>query len=358
MSFYLRTSVNVGPFRFNFSKSGIGVSTGIKGLRVGTGPRGNYISVSSGVLRYRATLPPTVSNARTTPISQPLDQKSPSSVGAMIPITSADVSAMQDSTSSELLKELNEKNRRPDYWKWFAIGSIVVLGMILIIASMTAFVISSIFLAGVTLYIGVRDAVAKSVVLCYDLDEPNEQAFQALHNGFAKISTCHKIWRIDSKGKVHDKKYHAGADSLVVRKEISFSRGLPPRVKSNIEVPLIVAAEMSMYLMPECILIYTSDGIGAIAYKDMQIHSSQRRFIEGSPMPSDAQVVDRTWKYVNKKGGPDKRFKDNQELPIALYEEIHLRSSSGLNELFQISRHSISDSFKEAVGKMATALPA
>lgn len=53
---FLRKSVIVGPFRFNFSKSGIGVSAGIKGLRVGSGPRGNYITVGKGGLYYRATL--------------------------------------------------------------------------------------------------------------------------------------------------------------------------------------------------------------------------------------------------------------------------------------------------------------
>ena len=32
MGFYIRKSVSIGPLRFNLSKSGIGVSAGIKGL--------------------------------------------------------------------------------------------------------------------------------------------------------------------------------------------------------------------------------------------------------------------------------------------------------------------------------------
>jgi hypothetical protein len=35
MGFYIRKAISVGPFRFNLSKSGIGVSAGIKGLRPG-----------------------------------------------------------------------------------------------------------------------------------------------------------------------------------------------------------------------------------------------------------------------------------------------------------------------------------
>ena len=43
MGFYIRKSIKAGPFRFNLSKSGLGVSAGIPGFRVGTGPRGNYV---------------------------------------------------------------------------------------------------------------------------------------------------------------------------------------------------------------------------------------------------------------------------------------------------------------------------
>ena len=46
MPFYIRKSLSVGPFRFSLSKSGIGMSGGVKGFRIGTGPRGNYIQGS------------------------------------------------------------------------------------------------------------------------------------------------------------------------------------------------------------------------------------------------------------------------------------------------------------------------
>ena len=75
-----------------------------------------------------------------------------------------------------------------------------------------------------------------------------------------------------------------------------------------------------------------------MSYRDLRVSIRDQRFIESDGVPSDAKVVDRTWKYVNKKGGPDRRFKDNRELPICLYEEIALSSDTGLNELLQISR--------------------
>ena len=61
MGFYLRKSISVGPLRFNLSKSGIGVSAGVTGLRFGVGPRGNYVHMGRGGLYYRATLPSSAS---------------------------------------------------------------------------------------------------------------------------------------------------------------------------------------------------------------------------------------------------------------------------------------------------------
>lgn len=55
MGFYLRKSISAGPFRFNLSGSGLGLSVGVKGYRVGTGPRGNYVHMGRDGLYYRAS---------------------------------------------------------------------------------------------------------------------------------------------------------------------------------------------------------------------------------------------------------------------------------------------------------------
>jgi len=56
MGFYIRKSFRAGPVRLNLSKSGLGVSAGVKGLRVGSGPRGSYIHAGRGGLYYRKKL--------------------------------------------------------------------------------------------------------------------------------------------------------------------------------------------------------------------------------------------------------------------------------------------------------------
>ncbi|MFH2055810.1 MAG: DUF4236 domain-containing protein, partial [bacterium] len=53
MGLYLRKAFRSGPVRLNLSKSGFGLSGGIKGARVGIGARGTYIHAGRGGLYYR-----------------------------------------------------------------------------------------------------------------------------------------------------------------------------------------------------------------------------------------------------------------------------------------------------------------
>ena len=53
MGWFFKRSTKFGPLRLNFSKSGIGVSAGIRGARVSTGPKGTYINVGSKGFYYR-----------------------------------------------------------------------------------------------------------------------------------------------------------------------------------------------------------------------------------------------------------------------------------------------------------------
>jgi len=56
------------------------------------------------------------------------------------------------------------------------------------------------------------------------------------------------------------------------------------------------------------------------------------------------------------KGGPDRRFNNNREIPIVLYEVMSLTSKSGLREMFYISRTGIGSIFNGAVKQMASAI--
>jgi S-DNA-T family DNA segregation ATPase FtsK/SpoIIIE len=56
MGFFLRKSIKFGPFRINLSKSGIGVSGGVKGARISARPRGGQLNLGRKGLYYRKQL--------------------------------------------------------------------------------------------------------------------------------------------------------------------------------------------------------------------------------------------------------------------------------------------------------------
>lgn len=56
MGFYIRKSFRAGPVRLNLSKSGFGLSGGVKGARVGLGPAGSYVHAGRHGLYYRKYL--------------------------------------------------------------------------------------------------------------------------------------------------------------------------------------------------------------------------------------------------------------------------------------------------------------
>lgn len=56
MGWYLKKSFGFGPLRLNFSKSGVGASVGVKGLRVSTGPKGRQLNAGREGFYYRASL--------------------------------------------------------------------------------------------------------------------------------------------------------------------------------------------------------------------------------------------------------------------------------------------------------------
>lgn len=81
--------------------------------------------------------------------------------------------------------------------------------------------------------------------------------------------------------------------------------------------------------------------MGALSYDDISSSTYKVRFVEHESVPKDTQVVDKTWKYVNKSGSPDQRFKDNSQLPICLYGALELKSPLGLNVMIMYSNSSV-----------------
>jgi DNA polymerase-3 subunit epsilon len=191
MSFYIRKSLKAGPFRVNLSKSGIGLSTGIPGFRVGTGPRGNYVHMGRHGVYYRTTLngkqrAPSSPAAGGSP--KPFLDVAPSDV-LMDDCTGATTLEMAASSPSELLQQLNAAAAAPR----LAVLAAVVLGTV----SLGLMAVPPVGIAALLVTVVIvwwlrqRDEARRSVVVFYDVNDRSADAYQSFIGAFRQVASCH-----------------------------------------------------------------------------------------------------------------------------------------------------------------------
>lgn len=362
MGFYVRKALRVGPFRFNISQSGVGVSVGVRGLRLGISPRGNYIHVGRAGLYYRATI---FRNGSRSNLNHPNEVAVPrgpapseENVGRhveMQELESAETTEIFDATSADLVAELNVKRRMYRSWPWVLAGGNIAAVAIREVDGATSTWSVTIFLVTLVLTLAamIYDRMRKTTVLMYDLDDQAKLRFESIVQAIEEVRKCGGRWSVVAKGDVDDPKYFAGAAMVIRRRSLSAETRPPVFVKANVPVPTIIADGRSLCFFPDRLLLFDSEGAGGVSYGELEIRYAPQQFIEDGVVPKDADVVDRTWRYVNRNGGPDRRFKHNRELPVCLYEGVSLSSAAGLRVLLQWSRTGIASGLEKAVRDLA-----
>jgi hypothetical protein len=101
-----------------------------------------------------------------------------------------------------------------------------------------------------------------------------------------------------------------------------------------------------LYFLPDQILIYDRSGIGTISYLTLQAELGHRRFIEESPVPKDATIIDNT-----PEAHKPRTFQDFS-YPICAYPELLLTSKTGLNIFLQFSKLGPAEEFKKQLDQL------
>ncbi|WP_180538486.1 DUF4236 domain-containing protein [Nevskia soli] len=106
MSFFFRKSGKFGPFRLNFSKSGIGASVGVRGARLTMTPGGKtYVTIGADGFYYRETI-------SQRPQARNRDSSQRAAVQPTFEETfnSSEAGALADSSAEKLVNQLNERS--------------------------------------------------------------------------------------------------------------------------------------------------------------------------------------------------------------------------------------------------------
>jgi DnaJ-domain-containing protein 1 len=364
MSFYIRKSVSFGPLRVNLSKSGIGLSAGVRGARISTGPRGTYINMGRNGLYYRQRIDGSIEghNYRNPSVrSEPPEEESSR-------IRTASAAELTDSSNSKMLAEINASiqqttlstgiilagtaiagllalygytilPKEPPYLYFPPAPGVVVLGIAAMLW-LVAFAVSWVTHK--------QEQLARTTTLHYKLDDSSSASYSLMQSRFEKLMQSSRLWRVTSKYPNSDWKRNAGASDLVLRSPIRIQQQSPPFLDIALNPYCIALDNMQLFFMPDQVFAYQSGKYGAVGYNSLQIQASPARFIEKEGVPPDSRVLSYTWQYIRKDGGPDRRFANNRQIPVMEYGLLEFTSPSGLNLFLYISNLTAATQFAES----------
>lgn len=334
MGFYLRTSLRAGPFRVSLSKSGIGMSAGIPGFRVGVGPRGNYVRVGPLGVRYSATSA-AKRRTRAVPVIHNPDFR-PGAGVVMHEVTGKDAVALEPTGSDDLVTQLNRASGHGLMWPWVAVitgfASLLLppFSLILLIVGPPAII-----------WLAMWERARRTVVAFYEVDGPAADWYEQLTGGFVTVMGLGGVWRLLSSGAVvgtHQTKVNSGASNLVNRSRVQSGLDNPPTLATNVSVPSLNCGADTLLFLPDRVLVRSGRRWSDVSYANLRLGYTPTRFIETEAVPRDAKQVGTTWQYVNVKGGPDRRFSNNRQLPIMQYGKLEITSLTGLRWIVDCSR--------------------
>lgn len=335
MGYRFRKSINLGGgFRINLSKSGIGYSWGVPGMR--------YTKLANKRERYTYSIPGTgisyVEDTSSKENQQQHQQQSANndmqnSIG-VIEEKVSNIDFEENSNFDEFINKINEFRNTDANIQ----AGIVLLSIILffILTNPIVFIIGLLILSAYNIYRNKKMLIS----IEYNFDNENAKYYELLNNFLNTIASSKGLWLIETKYKNVDEKRNAGAKSLVSRLPISVTKEVPFYLKINTECYCLNIKDKKFYFLPNKVLVHDKIKTIGLNFQELNFYFGENTFIEEECAPSDSKIIDYTYRFVNKKGGPDRRYKDNPQYPICLYGTIDIKNEEGLNLSILLSSNS------------------
>jgi hypothetical protein len=347
MPFFFRRSFGKGPFRLNVTSRGIGASVGVRGLRVGVNRRGTYIRAGRDGFYYQQYL-----DAPTRPAVR---RDSSLAAAQSNELIMPDLPTMP---RDEVVRGWARALKMPKFGMTIAVASVFLWIWFASLNSTHAllglFYANNAWIASIPLafgfILGVRENM-RHIDVTYELDDSESERFRVLCDAFDSAAKSDRIWDVTATS-AHDPKHNAGTSLGVTRTPAKLQVATDLIIKTNIRVPILTLSRGRVLFLPDRIVSIRKDNsLGSCDYEEVSAYMKPRNFVEDGALPSDATQVGSTWQYPNKNGGPDRRFKNNRELPIVRYDEV-LVTGGNIAIQLQFSKANASASFISQFAKL------
>jgi hypothetical protein len=361
MSWSYRRRVKIIPgVHLNFSKSGISTSIGVRGASMTFGGKGTYVNTGiPGTGFYnRQKISSKGSNPNSNFNPQPIQTFEPANnifSADIQEITSQDMQGIKEAiiAAHDQRKELRRDLTKIKTSLGFSRLKLIAL-YVLIIG-----LIKKSFADNTKTDIALKQEAIKQLIEqienCYvglniDFEPEIKSKYDALVLAFKNLCNSKKIWDVTSAQFEDRRVTRSAASTTVNKREVRFGIKGIEDIKSEFDALWLKNANgADIYLYPNFIIMYSSHkSFGLVGLNELQLSHMPVRFVETGSLPSDTKVIDRTWAKVNKNGSPDKRFKENYQIPIVRYGQINIRTETGMNEEYEFSNYEFSEQFASA----------
>jgi len=355
MGFFFRKSLNFGPFRLNFSKSGVGASVGVKGARLSSGPRGTYINFGSNGFYYRQRIDTSTkerAKSANTVFGSSLNEPS-----------LEQESIITDLTSKELLDEINARIQRqvPTNLVTAVCLFIIFLALCLLIGAIysnsthgnpgdpiVTLLIRQVLPVSV-LILGSLVCIRyyrqyhndRTSELSYELQGVAQRRYAAITNACEVLSKSASIWRLATFAND-------------VNQPLDVLKEQPPFIKTNVEVWSLDSNRMSVYFLPDYAFIWLNKSYAAVSYESLIVSFSTNSYYSPGAPPADATILDYRFQHTRKDGGRDLRYKHNPAIPLIQYGLILITSKQGLKLRLQVSNVNAAKMFADIFSQAVT----
>ena len=318
MGLRYRKSINLGGgFRVNLSKSGVSYSWGVRGYRV--------TKTSRGSVRQTVSIPGTGISYVTESSGKPKNASASSkksakndpyaNISEYRQITSAEAKNFQPPEYKELFRRL----------KFRKIGIIALSFLTLALVNVHP-VLAFASLVGLIAFI-----VKFRYGIEYEFDDVKQKEWDTISSWWRKVAMSQGLKQVDQTATLKNSKIAGGASQGVGYVDIKYSSTIP-KIKTNV-LPVVFELKDKKYIaiLPDRLLIKDKKGFGVISYDDVKFEIDGIGLLDNKEPPKDADIVDYKWMYVNSDGTPDKRYKNNRQVPVVKYARIKMQSKTGLD---------------------------
>lgn len=200
-------------------------------------------------------------------------------------------------------------------------------------------------------YINLEITLKNTVVpVSFGYSEGVEQLFTRLEVVYRKVLTSKKVWDVTSSLHIDRKVSRMAAAVAIGRKEVSAQLKNLELIRSGVDaVHLENANGGDLYIYPGFLVVARKGDLAILDLKEVSITFRPVLVMEVGGFPTDALVVKKVWEKANKDGSPDKRYKDNQQIPVCQYGLLEWRSQTGLHEAWMFSDYRKAHLFASAL---------